>query len=83
MSGCASQPVSRSARQIANEFCELVQQQIDTLQPGLTEVELEPYVEKCGQIHELHAELRALAARRTIATEAVLNHRRAPQSCRR
>ena len=45
--------------QIAAEVCELFQQQIDALQHGLAEAEMEQYLERRGRIYELRAELKA------------------------
>jgi len=56
-------PKPRRVRQIANKVCELFQQEIDTLKLGLTEEEVEPYLERRRQIHELQAELETMRPR--------------------
>lgn len=50
----------RRVCQIADDVCELVQQQMDVLQQGLAEGELDQYLERRKQIHELQVELKAL-----------------------
>ena len=58
MNGSAPQIRGRGPHQIADELCELFQQQFDTLRRGLTEVELAPYLERRGQIYELQFAVR-------------------------
>jgi hypothetical protein len=50
----------RWVHQIANEISGLVQQQIDTLQQGLVEGDLQEYIERRGQIDKLQGEVRNL-----------------------
>jgi hypothetical protein len=47
-------------RQLADELCELFQQQIDTLKRGSSAEEMEQYLHRREQIDELHAQLKAL-----------------------
>jgi hypothetical protein len=63
MNESAPRPKPRRIRQIAVEVCALFQQEIDTLQLGLTEEEVEPYLERRRQIHELQTELETLRRR--------------------
>jgi len=63
MNGSAARPDPRRIRQIADEACELFQQEIDTLKLGLTEEEVEPYLERRRQIQELQTELVTLRRR--------------------
>jgi hypothetical protein len=53
----------RSVYQLANELCELFAEQFDTLQQGLTEVELEQYLERRSRIHQLQTELKGKVSR--------------------
>jgi hypothetical protein len=50
----------RWVHQIANDICGLVQQQIDALQHGLVEADLQEYLERRGQIDKLQGEVRNL-----------------------
>ena len=59
----APRPGPRRTHQIANEICGLVQQQIDALQHGLAEDDLQEYLERRGQIDELQAQVRPLRRR--------------------
>jgi translation initiation factor 2B subunit (eIF-2B alpha/beta/delta family) len=60
MSRSAPSRRPRGAVRIARELCELFQQQIDALQQGLEEDNLEQYLERHAQIVECEAQLRAL-----------------------
>jgi hypothetical protein len=61
----ASTPRIRPRRpyQIANELCELFQQQFDALQQGLAEGELDQYLQRRRQIDELQTQLKTLSPR--------------------
>jgi hypothetical protein len=63
MNETSPRPRPRCARQIANEVCGLVQQQIDALQQGLGEGDLQEYLERREQINELQAEVKTLHRR--------------------
>jgi hypothetical protein len=63
MNGSVPRPEPRRIHQIADEVCALIQQEIDTLAQGLTEEEVEPYLERRRQIQELQAELETLRPR--------------------
>ena len=63
MNETAPRPRPRWVRQIANELCGLVQEQIDALQRGLGENDLQEYLERSGQIDKLQAEVRTLHRR--------------------
>ena len=60
MNGSALPLKPNRVHQIAAEICELFQQEIDALQHGLAEVDMEPYLERRARIYELRAELKAL-----------------------
>ena len=59
MNGSALPLKPNRVYQIATEVCELFQQQIDALQHGLAEAEIELYLERRGRIQALQAEMRA------------------------
>jgi hypothetical protein len=48
----------RSTRELVNELCELFGKQFDALQQGLTEEELEQYLERRNTIHQVQTELK-------------------------
>jgi hypothetical protein len=58
---------SRTVHRIANELCDLYQQQVDTLQQGtlagLAEGELKQYSDRKRQVRELHMALKTLRPR--------------------
>lgn len=60
-------PRSRSIHEIANELCDLYQQQVDTLQQGtlvgLAEGELKQYSDRKRQVCELQVALKTLRPR--------------------
>lgn len=60
MNGTRPRPTPPGVNQIANELCELYQEQIDALQRGLAEAEMEQYLERRRQIDGLRARLEAL-----------------------
>jgi hypothetical protein len=53
----------RSARELSDELCELFGQQFAALQQGKAEAELEQYLERRKQIHQLQTELKACVRR--------------------
>jgi hypothetical protein len=53
----------RSVRDFSNELCELFGQQFAALQQGEAEVDLEQYLERRRQIHQLQTELKASVRR--------------------
>lgn len=53
----------RSIDDLSNEVCDLFGQQFDALQQGLSDDELEQYLERRAQIHQLQTELKALIPR--------------------
>jgi hypothetical protein len=59
MKGRAPRATSSNINQIANELCELFQQQIDTLQRGMAETDKEEYLQRRRQIREWQAQLKA------------------------
>jgi len=59
MNAAASTRLSRrSVYDLANELCELFGEQFNALQRGLTEVDLEQYLERRGRIHQLQTHLK-------------------------
>lgn len=63
MNESAPRSKPRRTHQIANELCGLVQQQMDALQQGLAEDDLQEYLDRRGQIDDLQAQLRILCPR--------------------
>ena len=63
MNGVARRLKRRSVAELANELCELFGEQFDALQQGLTEVELDQYLKRRIQIHQLQTELEGMASR--------------------
>ncbi len=53
----------RSVRDLSTELCELFGLQFAALQQGQAEVELEQYLERRKQIHQLQTELKACVRR--------------------
>jgi len=49
--------------QLADDLCELFQQQIDTLKRGLSVEEMEQYLHRRERIDELQVQLKALRSR--------------------
>jgi hypothetical protein len=63
MNETAPRPKPRRTREIAVELCGLVQRQIDVLQRGLAEADLQDYLERRAQIDKLQAQVRTLRRR--------------------
>jgi hypothetical protein len=59
----APRPGPRRTREISIELCGLVQQQIDALQHGLAEADLQDYLERRAQIDKLQAQVKTLRRR--------------------
>jgi hypothetical protein len=53
----------RSIDELSSEVCELFGLQFDALQHELSEVELEPYLERRRRIHQLQMELKTFVRR--------------------
>jgi hypothetical protein len=60
MNGTRPRPAPPGVHQIANELCELYQEQIDALQRGAAEAEVEQYLERRKRIDELREGLEEL-----------------------
>lgn len=59
MNAAAPRLRRRSLYELASELCELFGKQFDALQQGLTEEELEQYLERRSMIHQLQTELKS------------------------
>jgi hypothetical protein len=58
MNAAAPRLRRRSVYQLANDLCELFGKQFDALRQGLTEVELEQYLERSSMIRQVQTELK-------------------------
>jgi hypothetical protein len=63
MNGIAPRLKQRNVYELANELCQLFDEQFDALQQHLTDVELERYLERRSRIHQLQTELKGMASR--------------------
>jgi hypothetical protein len=59
----STRPSRRTVYDLANELCDLFREQFDALKHGLTEVDLEQYLERRGRIHQLQSELKGKVPR--------------------
>jgi len=63
MNSVAPRLSRRGVTELANELCALFANEFEALRKGLTEVELEQYLERRRRIHQLQTELNGKVSR--------------------